>query len=191
MKCGKQLETEEQEYCHDCATREHVFDRGVAAFAYSDSMKKSMYAFKYNNRREYAQFYADAIAEKYGDIIKIWGPQVIVPVPLHKARLRKRGYNQAEILAKALSRRLGIPVDAGCLLRIKNTTPQKKLNDRQRCNNINNAFQMTKYSVEYKKILLIDDIYTTGATINECAMVMKKSGVEKVFFATVCIGRGF
>ncbi len=136
-------------------------------------------------------FYADIINEKYGPVIKTWQPQAIIPVPLHSSKYRKRGYNQAEVLAKELSTQLNIPVDSTSLLRIKNTVPQKQLNDRERCNNIINAFQMAKNSVKYKKVLLVDDIYTTGITIDECARVLKAEGAELVFFAVVCIGRGF
>ena len=110
-RCGKQLEDDEQEYCHDCVVKQHNFKRGVAAFSYSQGMKKSMYAFKYNNRREYAKYYASVIAKEFKDVIFSWNCEVLVPVPLHRSKLIKRGYNQAEILAKRLSEQLLIPMD--------------------------------------------------------------------------------
>ena len=191
LRCGKQLEDNDREFCHDCSVGNFFYERGVAAFSYSDSLKKSMYAFKYNNRREYAGFYAHCIAMQYGNVIRSWNADLLVPIPLHAAKLRKRGYNQAQVLAQALGKELGIPVDAKSLVRIRNTRPQKELDDKQRKNNIEKAFQITKKSIKYKKIILVDDIYTTGTTINECAAVLKNGGADKVFFITACIGKGF
>lgn len=191
MRCGKQLEDNEKEFCRDCARKKFVYKRGVAAFNYSDSMKKSMYDFKYGNRREYAEFYARTIYENFGNVIKSFNAEVLIPVPLHKIRQRKRGYNQAEILADKLSRYLGIPCDGKYLVRVKKTVPQKILSDRDRLGNIENAFQTVQNGIKYRKVILVDDIYTTGATINECASVLHASGTEEVFFVTACIGRGF
>lgn len=189
--CGKQLDEEEREFCRDCAGRRHHFDRGVAAFGYSDSMKKSMYAFKYGNRREYAGFYAKTLAERYAALVKSWRAQAFIPVPLHPSRHRARGYNQAELLARELGRRFGLPTDTETLIRVKKTTPQKELNDRERNFNIENAFQIAENGVKYKCIILVDDIYTTGATIDECALTLKAGGADSVYFMSVCIGNGY
>lgn len=191
FKCGKQLEDEESEYCRDCTVKRHSFDRGVAAFNYTDSMKKSMYAFKYNNRREYAGFYAETLFREYGRLAGSWQAEAIIPVPLHPSRLRARGYNQAEALAKELGRRMGIMVDTETLRRVKKTLPQKLLNDRERGNNIENAFQIGKNSVKYKCVIVVDDIYTTGATMDGCALTLKAGGAERVYFMSVCAGKGF
>ena len=124
-------------------------------------------------------------------MIRGWNAEVIIPVPLHVKRLRTRGYNQAEVFARALSEEFGIPVDAHTLVRVRNTRPQKELSDVERKNNIENAFQTRINSIKYKKVILVDDIYTTGTTINECADVLKRTGVEDVYFVTACIGNGF
>ncbi len=191
MKCGKQLEDEKQELCHDCAGRAHDYVRGVAAFSYTDAMKNSMYAFKYNNRREYADFYADSICDFYGNTIRGWKADVIMPVPLHKSRLRTRGYNQAALLGRCLARKLDIPYDEKTLFRTRKTTPLKELSDKERVTGLKSAFQVSGNSVEYKKIILADDIYTTGATIDECARTLLSAGASEIYFAVVCIGRGF
>lgn len=191
QKCGKQLEYEEIEYCHDCTAKKHYFDRGIAAFDYSTVMKRSMYEFKYNNRREYARYYADVIVNNWVHLIKLWNADVLIPVPVSRERFRKRGYNQAEVLAVELSERLDIPVDKQYLIRVKNTLPQKNLNDKERQDNLNKAFQIVGNSVKYNKIIIIDDIYTTGATIDECARILKNNGARKVFFIAACIGHGF
>lgn len=191
FKCGKQLDEEEREFCRDCAVKKHNFDRGVAAFSYSDAMKKSMYAFKYNNRREYAGFYAKELIERYGDIIKGWQAQALIPVPLHPSRYRARGYNQAEVLAREIGRQTGMKVDTETLVRVKKTTPQKELNDRERNINIENAFQIVKNGVKYKNVIVVDDIYTTGATVDGCALALKAGGADRVYFMSACIGNGF
>lgn len=191
MKCGKQLEYNTDELCGDCTRRSRSFERGFATFPYTDAMRKSVYSFKYNNRREYASFYATSIFTLYREQIERIEPDALIPVPLHKSKYRKRGYNQAELVAAELSRLTGIPLDSGILKRTRNTRPQKELDDEQRNKNISNAFQISKNVVKYKKVILIDDIYTTGTTINECAKELKKAGVEKVFFITICIGRGY
>ncbi len=191
MRCGKQLEEDEREFCHDCQARQFAYKRGIAAFSYSDVMKDSMYAFKYNNRREYAGYYSQCIVSTYGHIINSWKPQVLIPVPLHRSKQRKRGYNQAEVLAKGIGSLMKIPVDNGVITRVKRTTPQKELNDRERYNNLENAFQILPDSVKYKNIILVDDIYTTGATIDACARILAAYGAENIYFITACIGRGF
>lgn len=191
MKCGKRLFDDREEYCQDCQKHRHYFDRGIAAFEYSDALKKSMYAFKYNNRREYADFYGKQLLKNKLEIVKSWDAQALVPVPLYPGKLRKRGYNQAEDLAVKLGEQLKLPVITDLLYRSKNTKPQKELNDKDRKNNIENAFQIKKNSVKYKRLILIDDIYTTGATMDECAKVLRADGAESVYFMTVCIGRGF
>lgn len=191
LRCGKQMEDGDNEFCHDCTNREFFFNRGVAAFSYSEIMKQSMYRFKYNNRREYAKFYALAVERLFADMIEAWQPEVLIPVPLHKSRLRKRGYNQAEVFAKAISGRLNIPVDRRILIRTKKTIPQKKLGQKERLLNVENAFQTASSIIKYKRVILVDDIYTTGTTINECAHVLKERGVDTVFFVTACIGNGF
>lgn len=190
LKCGKQLENMEQEYCGDCQTHSHIYDRGLAVFKYHDDVKKSIYRFKYKGIKIYGEFYGEQMAEKYEDIIKNWNPDVIVPVPIHKSRMRKRGYNQSQIIGKALSERLKIPIDENVLFREKKTQPQKKLSKNNRKKNVENAFKVSKNVVKYKQIILVDDIYTTGATIDACTYVLKQAGVQKVWFISICIGAG-
>lgn len=191
MKCSKPLEDDMRELCQDCERKMHGFVRGVAAFSYSKAMKKSMYGFKYNNRREYGKYYAGVIWDEFGDIIRSWNADALIPVPLHKSRQRKRGYNQAQVLAKELERMLGVKTDDKILVRIKNTKPQKELTYKERNSNIESAFQIRINDLKYKKVILVDDIYTTGATVDECAKVLLDSGVEKVYFITACVGNGF
>lgn len=191
FKCGKPLDDSSREYCNDCVEKDHFFTRGFAAFAYSEAMKASMYGFKYNNRREYGKYYAKAIVARYGALIRQWDADVIIPVPLHKRKEKSRGYNQAEVLAMELSKELGIFFDNKILERVRYTVPQKELKDKERIKNIKNAFQIRKNGLEYSKIVLVDDIYTTGTTIDECAKVLIQAGASQVYFLTACVGKGF
>ena len=134
MKCGKRLRSEEERLFSDCATYPHVYDRGRALYEYV-SVRKSIYRLKYGKRAEYATFYGEELARHLGDVIRSWNPDVLVPVPLHPKRLAKRGYNQAELLADTLGKKLGIPVKKKLVRRLKNTLPQKNLDAAGRQNN--------------------------------------------------------
>ena len=123
-------------------------------------------------------------------MIKLWDIDEIVPVPIHKKRRKKRGYNQAEIIAFKLGELTGIPVNTQGIMRVKNTRPQKELGDTERIKNLENAFEADSLYRASKHVLIIDDIYTTGNTIRHIAQILKASGAEKVFFFTISIGQG-
>lgn len=188
MRCGRKVEDGE-EYCRDCRGSRHVFDRGRALYEYADAAA-SIYRFKYAGRREYADFFGEEIAEYLGDFIRQIQPDGIVPIPLHRRRYAKRGYNQAELLASETGRRLGIPVYPKMLVRVRNTVPQKKLNPQERQNNLKKAFNIGRNDVKLKVILVFDDIYTTGSTIDEAARALREAGAEKIYFITLACGAG-
>lgn len=190
-KCGKPLSKEEQEYCYDCAKGKHCYQEGIALYPYDEVMQKSIAYFKFRNRREYARPYAEEIQRYLGERLLRWNVDCMVPIPIHKKKQISRGFNQAEVLAKEVSRLLKIPVDAELLERIRKTLPQKELNEEERRKNLINAFQITKKGVKYKKIILVDDIYTTGSTIDACSKVLKASGIQEVYFLSLCIGVGY
>ncbi len=189
QKCGKPVEDGEA-LCRDCARVHHIYDRGCAVFLYDEYMSQSMYRFKYNNKREYAHYYGRMMAECLGETIKQWKVDVIVPVPAHKKREKKRGYNQAYLLAKELSTRLDIPVRTDIVIRCDATSALKNLDAVQRQNNIKKAFKVNQNVVKSNSVLIVDDIYTTGATVDAVAGCLKGAGAAKVYFATLCIGRG-
>ena len=189
LKCGKKLEEEEQEYCHDCSHSKHLFVQGRALYEYG-SVAASVYRFKYGNRREYADFYGEEIARYLGEFIRQVQPQALIPIPLHRIRRQIRGYNQALLLANAISRYTGVPICDKILVRVKNTVPLKQLNPKQRQNNLKNAFQLKENNVKLKTVLLVDDIYTTGSTMDEAATVLLAAGVERVYFITLACGVG-
>ena len=190
LKCGKPLEEDRvrREYCADCLKRTHVYAQGRAVFVYQGAVIGSMHRLKYSNRRDYAAIYAREAYRMHADWIRRMAPDALIPVPLHPKRRRQRGYNQAELIARELSKRTGIPVEKDFLIRTANTKPQRQLNPKERKNNLKNAFQMSKKRVKLEKILLVDDIYTTGSTVDAAAEVLMRAGIRKVYVLCICIG---
>lgn len=188
-KCGKRLTDETRIYCGDCEHRVHIFDYGYALYSYRE-MHDSIYRFKSKGRCEYARFYAGDICRHLKDEIDTMGAQALIPVPLHASRERERGYNQSELLAKEMSRLLGIPVRSDIVKRVQKTVPQKELDELGRQNNLKKAFFIGTDVVKLKKVIVVDDVYTTGSTVDAVARELKEHGVGKVYFITLCIGEG-
>ena len=189
-KCGKELRDETKEYCADCSVKKHYFKLNVAVFEYSDMVSKSLYKFKYHNRGNYSRFYVEAIAKHCANDIRRWNPDVIVPVPIHYKKRIKRGYNQAALIARELGKEINIYVDEKYLYRVVNTRPMKELNKTTRKKNVENAFKIYKNVVKYKKIILVDDIYTTGSTLDACAKALLGAGASEVFCICMSVGYG-
>lgn len=195
-KCSKPIELEEKEYCSDCERKNYKYTKGYAVWVYTDVMKHSISEFKYHSKKEYATFYIQEMIRLYGDKIKKFAPDVIVPIPIHKSKQRMRGYNQADILAQGIGRELSIPVLSHLLIRNKKTLPQKQLNDKERLRNLQEAFEYNqreadRYGHKINSVLLVDDIYTTGSTMEVCSDVLMKHRVYEIYFITLCIGKGF
>lgn len=188
-RCGKQLAGEEKEFCRDCMQRKHVYDYGYALYDYQ-SMKKSIYRFKYGKRCEYAAFYAEDICRRLADEIRMMEADAIIPVPVHASRQRSRGYNQAELVAAEISRLAGIAMYDKLVKRIRKTVPQKELTIQERQNNLKKAFHISANVVKLNRVILVDDIYTTGSTLDAVAMELKRYGVRSVYFIALCIGEG-
>ncbi len=188
-RCGKQLEEDARLYCGDCAQHKHVFAYGYALYDYQ-SMRKSIYRFKYGGRCEYASFYARDIWERLRDEICLMKADSIIPVPVHASRMRSRGYNQAQLVAAELSKLTGIPIYDNVVRRVRKTLPQKELTAQERQNNLKKAFNISADVVKLNKTILVDDIYTTGSTLDAVALELKRHGVETVYFITLCIGEG-
>ena len=188
-KCGKQLREDAEIFCLDCINKKHIVECGYALYDYQ-SIRKSIYRFKYSGRCEYAEFYAEDIFRHLGEEIKHMQAQAIVPIPLHSAKKRARGYNQAELIAKELSRLTRIPMAADLVLRVRNTLPQKELTPQLRQNNLKRAFNINADVVKLNKIILIDDIFTTGSTLDAVAVELQRHGVKTVYAITLCIGEG-
>lgn len=185
-KCGKPVE--KGEYCRDCRDQHHMYEQGRGIFVYDGRMRRSITRYKYYGCREYGDFYAKAMYRYAFKELQNWKPDLIIPVPIHKDKKRMRGFNQAAYLAQKLSCYTGIPADENLVKKVIKTKSQKKLNAWQRRMNLERAFHVTG-DLKDKNILIVDDVYTTGSTIDAMAVCLKKKGAENVYFLTVCIGR--
>lgn len=188
MRCGKKL-VSEGELCGDCLKKEHRFIRGRALYEY-ESVARSVYRFKYGGRREYADFFGEQAAEYLGGFIDSVKPDALIPIPLHRKRETERGYNQARLLAESIGGRMGLPVRSDILVRVRNTSPLKYQNPEERQNNLKKAFNIAQNDVKLKRVVLVDDIYTTGSTMDEAAGTLASGGVEEVYFVTLACGAG-
>lgn len=188
--CGRKLLVETDEYCLDCQkTRPfHVYDRGLALCSYDELMRACVYRLKYGHRGEYGMSLGRLMGRYFYKSLTRLDADGIVAVPLHPKRQKKRGYNQAELLAKGVSKVTGIPYYEGYILRQKNTLPSKDLNPVQRQNNLKNAFKVRQNVVKLNITIVIDDIYTTGSTIDAVCRALKRAGTKRVYFLVLAIG---
>ena len=113
----------------------------------------------------------------------------VLPMPLHPNKLKKRGYNQSALIARELCKKYGLMLDESLAVRIKDTKSQRELDRSQRAENMKNAFSASG-SVKNKRILIIDDVFTTGATMNECAKALKVKGAAYIYAASACMAGG-
>jgi len=191
-RCGKPVLSEQQEYCFDCSRRTVSYESGHSLWIYDACSSESVFHYKYSGRRAYADFYGDALVCFYGEWIRSLQVQQLIPVPLSRQKMKVRGFNQAGILAEKIGTQLQIPVNDRGLIRIHSTAPQKELGRLEREQNLRNVFRADeRYFRDIHRVLLIDDIYTTGSTVNYCAEALKSAGVEKIWFLTLCTGAVF
>ena len=193
--CGKPIDSSDQEYCHDCLTHPKSFIRGFSLAVYDSVTKPSMSAIKYKNKRQYLDFYAAETARVYGTLFQGLHFDAILPVPIHPKRKKKRGFNQASLFARLLSDLIRIPVCDSLLLRTVNTLPQKNLNPAKRLRNLQAAFSIAPAYADlplpFQRVLLVDDIYTTGSTMEAVTRLLNEHGVPEVYIFSICIGKGF
>jgi len=171
-------------HCGACLAKPNHFTRARALFLYEEPMKEVIHRFKYQGKTACLPSFA-WFAHNLPQLAELEGADWIMPVPLHKSRLRERGFNQALLLARAFfpkDRR----ITTGLLIRSRPTEPQTSFNGGTRRTNLKNAFAVMKPQyIKGKKILLIDDVFTTGTTVNECARVLKKAGASEVMVLTL------
>ncbi|MBQ7077509.1 MAG: ComF family protein [Lachnospiraceae bacterium] len=190
VKCGKAVEHKAIVLCNDCKERTREFVENKALLLYEGEVKNAMYDLKYANKRDNAYAFACLMVKRFGKYIKALDIEAIVPIPIHEKRLKQRGYNQAGVIADHMGKALDIKVLHDYLIREQDTMPQKELNDQERKNNMKNAFKVVQNDKKFGRILLIDDIYTTGSTLSYAARALKCAGVKDVYSMTVCIGKG-
>ena len=188
LRCGKEIAAQEAEYCYDCSRHERSFVRGYAMAVYDRTMRESLSRFKNGGRMDYADWYAQALWEKFGAELKAARADCLVPVPVHRSRLGRRGYNQAELVARRLGKKLELPVLSRALVRGRNTRAQKFLGGGERGRNLEGAFRAGRQPVAGMGVILLDDIYTTGATAQTCTRSLLAAGAREVRLVCICIG---
>lgn len=185
---------DDAEYCANCASNNFLFKEGIALFVYDDTMKRSVADFKFHGHRQNAEYYIKCMVPNMGEKLARWAPDALIPVPVHRSKKLERGYNQAELLADGLGGCLNIPVVTDLLLRGRKTAPQKELSAAERQKNLKDAFYINKRAAaryRLNTVILIDDIYTTGSTVEACTETLLKSGVSNVYFAVLCTAPGY
>jgi ComF family protein len=175
--------------CANCAERKLHFDCAVAPYLSRGVVREFIHRFKYDRERYLRQPLAAWLAEALNDErLTRRTFDLIVPVPLHSTRQRERGFNQAAELATLLSHRCGVPV-TDALQRIRYTTTQTRLAREERMENLRGAFRVRRADlVQGRHLLLVDDVFTTGSTVDECARVLRQAGAASVRVATVARG---
>ncbi|MCQ2522766.1 MAG: ComF family protein [Lachnospiraceae bacterium] len=181
--CGRKVEAKES-LCEECKLKKHVFISGKFPLSY-ECIARSVYRFKYNNRPFYAKDYATLIYLSYKDWIEYINPDAFIAVALHRKRLNKRGYNQAEELCRELSKLTKIPTRRGYVKRVVNTLPQKIFDRKHRQINVKKAFIVPKNDVKLKTVIVVDDIFTTGSTIDAISRELRHHGTDGIYFITI------
>jgi ComF family protein len=163
--------------------------KAIFVFRQDSAVQNLLHSLKYDKKFLSGIFLGGLLAKTFKDEIRKWYADFIIPVPLHRLKKAERGYNQSEYIAKGLKRELKIEIFKNALKRIRFTETQTHLNYSERKLNVKNAFRVSNTNViENKNIILVDDVVTTGSTINECAEALKKAGAKNVyglFVATV------
>lgn len=192
MCCGREISEEGKEYCSRCEENRMSFIRNFAVWRYDKWMKKSIAGFKYDGRKEYAAFYIRHMAGCFGRQLLRYGVTALVPVPISAKRRRYRGYNQAELLAEGLAKELGISCRK-LIKRVRNTVPLSGLSPTERKKNLMGSLcfdeaEASKWQELPTKVALVDDIFTTGTTMEACTKVLQAHGILEVYGICICIG---
>jgi len=177
--CADALETGiENQLCGRCQTHPPAYDQVSAALRYCEPVDQLIQDLKFNNKLYLAPVLGNILIKHITHQHQPL-PDVLLPMPLHRARLRSRGYNQSLEIARSIGRQLGISIDSRLAIRVRNTDPQSSLRPGQRARNVHRAFKITR-PIENLSIALVDDVLTTGHTANALAGALKKAGAKEV-----------
>jgi ComF family protein len=184
QKCGKPLISSVSTTCGECLQDQPAFTNARSFGLYDGVLKTAINLMKYHGIKRLSKPLSKLLLQ-----IKIPQADAIVPVPLFEKRLKHREFNQSALLAKNIAKALGITLLLNCLVKIRDTKPQVGLNSRERKKNIRKAFEIrSRELIEGKDLILIDDVFTTGATVKECSRVLKNAGAKNVFVITLAHG---
>lgn len=161
------------------------FDEHIYFSKYNGIIRQKIIDYKFNEKSYLNNFFSKIILKNEKIYVHFKKYDIIVPVPIHKKRKQKRGYNQSELITRIISKHTGIPTQ-NLLLKVQNNLPQSSLNKKERMINIKNVYKAKKSkNIKGKKVLLVDDIFTTGNTANECAKELKKVGIKTIGVLTI------
>lgn len=181
LTCGRSIQNL-AEYCNICMDKSWAFTEARSSLEYADKIKSIIYKFKYDNGKYLAPILAEFMLDTFYSAE--WSIDYITYVPLHKKRQKARGYNQAELLANVISKTIEVPV-VKLLEKTTNKTNLAKLNSKERENIIADSFSFSsKLDIKSKRVLIIDDVFTTGATTNECAKILKTKSCSDIYVLT-------
>lgn len=163
-----------------------TFNRHLYIFKYEGKIRNLIIDYKFNDKPYLNELFAKIILKNEKICRKIKKYDIIIPVPIHKKRKNERGYNQSELIAKKLAKNLNVELVTDSLIKQKNTLPQSTLSKKQREENVKTVYKIqNKQKIENKKIILLDDIYTTGATAEECSKILKQNGAKEILVLTI------
>lgn len=191
-RCGKPLDDLYIPHrCPECIDNFNYYTKAVSCIEYDELSKKIIYNLKYYKKRYISYHVAEIIYDRLMES-HIYDFDIIIPVPMHKAKEKERSFNQASLISKYIGYTTKIHVDDEVLIRAKKTITQNQLTKEERRENLKDAFKITNEDkVKSKNILLIDDIFTTGATVNECSKVLLEAGALNIYVATLATGRNY
>jgi ComF family protein len=174
--------------CSSCIQASNHFDKARSVFKYDDFSGRVITGFKYSDKTYLAEQFANLLLGTIKKNIDSEDYDIITSVPISFKRLLGRKYNQSAMLANKLGQKLNMNVDNSLLLRVKSIPPQTGLRRKERLKNVKNVFEISSKPKNFAKgagVILVDDVFTTGATLNECAKVLKKAGAENIFAVTL------
>lgn len=190
-KCGIVLENKEIKLCPTCMEKSHEFDRAFTCMLYDYRVREMLHDYKFHGKAYMAEALSDILVDKFS--VSGVAADLVVPVPIHPKKLSERGYNQAGLLAKYFAKKIDIDFAEDILVRTRYKAAMNKLGANERKENIIGSYALTgnDYKVKAlkgKSVLLIDDIYTTGATADECSRILKNGGALEVNVLTLAAG---
>lgn len=191
-KCGRSLyeTTNGVDTCWECFGRNFYYERAWSCFLYEGVAKEALHLLKYSRKLSLSNFFSSSLLQfirNNYEIVK--NIDAVLAVPLHNTKLREREFNQAGLLSAAISKEFDLKDISGCLKRSVPTRPQSELDKKERFSNVKGTFEVVRADLAVgKNILMVDDLFTTGATLNECAKVLKKAGAGKIHCLTFARG---
>ena len=191
FRCGRPVLNADAELCGNCRNRNFHFKKNYVVYPYEGEVRRLIADFKYREKKYIGEFFARETIKKFGEVLREKQFDAVIPIPIHKKRMKKRGYNQAEVYAGFIADEIGSPLNPYILVRSKETKAQKNLDTAGRMANLYDAFTADRAEIEragkkrkdmkLKRVLLADDIFTTGSTLECASLKLLESGIEEVY----------